>query len=158
MPRDDIRVRPATAGDLDTIVRFTLDEAMEAEARALDPSGVERGVRAGLIDGAVIGYWMVEDAANGALLGSASVYAEWSDWLGAPYWWIQSFYIVPGWRGRGLSRRLLQALEDEARRAGAADLRLHVHAGNERAIAAYRRAGFTDRPYLVLGRRPDPTP
>lgn len=50
--------------------------------------------------------------------------------------------VDPGLRRRGLGRRLLELALAAARRAGARVAHLEVRAGNEAAIALYRRAGF----------------
>lgn len=78
---------------------------------------------------------------------------EWSDFHGGFYWWVQSAFIVPERRGRGLLELLMDHLARMAREAGALDLRLYVHDSNQRAVRAYRRSGFTEAPYLIM-RRP----
>lgn len=143
------KVRPATIDDLDTLVYFTLAEAREAEGLELVPETVRRGVRAGLEDPAVSRYWLLESEADGPV-GAISIVTEWSDWQAAYYWWIQSLYLEPGFRGRDLLAPLLKTVGREARREGALDLRLHVHQANERAIRAYRRAGFSQMPYDIM--------
>lgn len=45
-------------------------------------------------------------------------------------------------QGRGLGRRLLETLADEARRTGRGGIRLTVHKENRRAQALYSRCGF----------------
>jgi RimJ/RimL family protein N-acetyltransferase len=50
--------------------------------------------------------------------------------------------IVPAYRGRGLGLRLIQAILDEAHRAGFVRIELDVHADNARAIALYEKVGF----------------
>jgi GNAT superfamily N-acetyltransferase len=142
-------VRPATLDDLDTLVSFTLAEAQEAEGLDLVPETVRRGVRAGLEDPAVSRYWLLEGEADGPV-GAISIVREWSDWQAATYWWIQSLYLEPGFRGQDLLAPLLETVGREARREGALDLRLYVHQANERAIRAYRRAGFSQLPYDIM--------
>jgi GNAT superfamily N-acetyltransferase len=143
------QVRPATLDNLDTLVSFTLAEALEAEGLDLVPETVRRGVRAGLEDPTVSRYWLLESPADGPV-GAISIVREWSDWQAAYYWWIQSLYLEPGFRGRDLLATLLETVGREARREGALDLRLYVHRTNERAIRAYRRAGFTQLPYDIM--------
>ena len=143
------QVRPATLDNLDTLVSFTLAEALEAEGLDLVPETVRRGVRAGLEDPNVSRYWLLESPAGGQV-GAISIVREWSDWQAAYYWWIQSLYLEPGFRGRDLLATLLETVGREARREGALDLRLYVHRTNERAIRAYRRAGFTQLPYDIM--------
>lgn len=146
------RVRPATPDDLDVLTGFTLEEAREAEGRACDRETVRRGVREGL-DGQAR-YWIVETG-EGEPVGSASAVREWSDWNASHYWWVQSMYVDPGHRGRGLAGRLLEEIARAARRDGAPDLRLYVHGANEAALGAYRRGGFEESSYRILIRRLD---
>jgi GNAT superfamily N-acetyltransferase len=53
---------------------------------------------------------------------------------------------VPGARGRGLGRRLLEALEAAARDAGARTLVLDTNRSLEAAGGLYRSAGFVPVP------------
>jgi ribosomal protein S18 acetylase RimI-like enzyme len=52
--------------------------------------------------------------------------------------------VSPAARGRGIGDRLVRAVEDWARQAGAWVLKLAVTEGNDSAIALYRRCGFAD--------------
>jgi len=53
-----------------------------------------------------------------------------------------SMYVADGHRGAGLANRLVQAVIDAAREAGALVLQLTVTAGNAPAQRLYRRMGF----------------
>lgn len=55
---------------------------------------------------------------------------------------LYSFCIHPEARGGGNGRRLLDALEAEARRRGCTRMQLEVRADNRGAIALYRRMGY----------------
>ena len=66
---------------------------------------------------------------------------------------MQSLFVAPGHRGAGIVDRLLDHVTDEARAAGALDLRLYAHRDNARALRAYRRLGFEDAPWVIM-RRP----
>jgi ribosomal-protein-alanine N-acetyltransferase len=57
--------------------------------------------------------------------------------------------VAPGARRRGGGSALLAGAIEDARRAGLAAVHLEVRAGNEPALAFYRRHGF-----LAVGRRP----
>jgi GNAT superfamily N-acetyltransferase len=144
-----VRARKADQRDLESLVAFTLAEAREAEGRTQDHAVVQHAVRAGLEDPSLSTYWVVETE-DGAVVGSASVVREWSDWNAGHYWWIQSMFIEPAFRGRGLMKRLLEAVVTEARRHGAIELRLYVHENNHGAIHAYERVGFSAAPYLIM--------
>jgi len=55
---------------------------------------------------------------------------------------IRRMYVVPGARGRGLSRRVLIALEEEARALGYSLVRLETGKRQSAAIGLYVSAGF----------------
>ena len=55
---------------------------------------------------------------------------------------IKRMYVAPDARGRGLGRRLLEALEEEARSLGYARIRLDTGARQPEARAMYERAGY----------------
>ena len=50
--------------------------------------------------------------------------------------------LLPGYRGRGLGRALLERTHERARSAGLLRIELEVYASNEAAIALYERSGF----------------
>lgn len=56
---------------------------------------------------------------------------------------VKHLYVDPSIRGRGWGRLLLEALEDQARAWGAAQLVLDTHHTLEAAGALYARSGFT---------------
>ncbi len=59
---------------------------------------------------------------------------------------LKRMYVVDAMRGRGLSRRMLAALEDAARRAGRSRVVLETGHRQPEALALYRSAGYTDMP------------
>ena len=145
----DYTIREAGRADVDTIVAFTLQEAREAEDKEPDLEAVSRGVRGGFEDVPLAAYWVAE-APGGRVVASTSVVREWSDVHGAYYWWVQSLFIIPEHRGKGLVDLLLRHVAREAGAAGALDLRLYARTTNERALRAYRRCGFTTAPYVIM--------
>jgi ribosomal protein S18 acetylase RimI-like enzyme len=144
-------VRRAQHEDLESLVSFTVAEAREAEGLDIDPSVVRRGVEQGLSNNDIAMYWVVESEL-GEIVASTSVVREWSDWSAQDYWWIQSMYVIPEHRGRGLPEMLIDRVVAEARANGAADLRLYVHERNSRAVRAYRRCGFGELPYTIMSK------
>lgn len=143
------RVRRASIGDLEKLVAFTLAEAADSEAAAKDPVQVTKGVLAGLEHEETARYWVLEDE-EGAVIGSTSVVREWSDWSAGYYWWIQSMYLKPQYRGRGLMKLLLDEVQSTARAEDAVEVRLYVHKDNAPAIRAYRKYGFQDSDYRIM--------
>lgn len=59
---------------------------------------------------------------------------------------IKRMYVVPAARGRGVARRLLTALEDEARRLGYARARLDTGPRQPHARALYVSVGYQEIP------------
>ena len=62
---------------------------------------------------------------------------------------LKRMYVRPAYRGRGIARQLVVALEEEAFAAGRPLLRLETGTYLTRAIALYRSAGY--RPIPVYG-------
>ena len=68
---------------------------------------------------------------------------------------LKRFFVEPGFRGRGVGRALLQAVEDAAAAEGVELLRLETGVWSSEAIHLYERAGYVRRgPYGPYG--PDP--
>jgi len=57
---------------------------------------------------------------------------------------IKRMWVAPEARGIGLARRLLEALEDEARGFGMRRVRLDTNRALEEAQALYRKAGYRE--------------
>ena len=57
---------------------------------------------------------------------------------------IIRFYVDRPWHGQGLAQELMRAAAEHARAAGARTLWLGVWEQNPRAIAFYRKCGFTE--------------
>ena len=144
-------IRPAQPSDTESIAMMVLAMALESEGLQLSPETVRAGVQAVFEQPSRGTYWVVE--ADGQLIANTMVTEELSDWHNAPYWWIQSVYVTPGRRGQGVFQALLQAVEAEARKVGAKELRLYVERENERAIRTYEKCGFEGEHYRTMTKR-----
>lgn len=74
--------------------------------------------------------------------GIAICFEGFSTFACAPLLNIHDFAVHPSFRGRGLSQRLLDAVESLAREKHCCKITLEVLEGNTAAQAAYRRHGF----------------
>ncbi|USD62087.1 GNAT family N-acetyltransferase [Vibrio sp. SCSIO 43140] len=83
-------------------------------------------------------------------IGSVSSVREWSDWNAGYYWWIQSMYLRPDYRGKGLMRELISCVESEMHREGGLELRLYVHRDYAVAKRAYEKSGFSLSDYQIM--------
>jgi hypothetical protein len=95
-----MQIRPGTLDDLDTIVANNLAMALETENLALAPGVLRPGVEAVLAGRVECVLPAREESGSG--IGQLMITREWSDWRNAFVWWIQSVYVPPGARGRGV--------------------------------------------------------
>ena len=145
---NDIHVRRGTAGDLDVIVAFNRAMALETEGKTLDQATVAPGVRKGLEDPNRSLYFVAE--VDGRAVGQTMITPEWSDWRNGFFWWIQSVYVEPAFRRRGVFRALHQHIRELAKQQpGVCGLRLYVHDENRRAIEIYRKLGMPVTRYVL---------
>lgn len=64
---------------------------------------------------------------------------------GRPDAHVEELYVVPGRRGRGIGRALLEATMEAARNAGAAHIELTTGEEDVEARALYESSGFSNR-------------
>ena len=144
-----MKVRRAELNDLDKLVEFTAAEAREAEGDTKYMKTLADGIKAALEDGSIAMYWVLVNEDNQPV-GSASALKEWSDWNAGYYWWIQSMYIRPDYRGKGYMALLLNSIKSEMKGQAGLELRLYVHEDNQVAIKAYKKSNFTFSRYRIM--------
>ncbi len=145
----NIEIRAGTTTDLAVLCTFNAAMALETEDRRLDPATLERGVAAGIADSARARYFVAE--IDGSAAGCLMLTLEWSDWRAGTWWWIQSVYVPPAFRRRGVYRALHTHVAKLA--AAASDvvgLRLYAERDNHGAHATYEALGMHDSHYLVF--------
>lgn len=148
MSSSDITVRYAFPSDVEVLALFNEAMALETEGIRLDPAVIRAGVRAVLEDPSKGRYLVAERA--GRIAGALLVTYEWSDWRNGMFLWLQSVYVDPIDRKRGVFTRLYRHLEDLASAPGRCGLRLYMDAHNGAARAAYERLGMRHGNYLVF--------
>lgn len=142
------RVRVATAADGDAFVRFNCAMALETENKRLPEEKVVSGVRS-VLDDPARGFYVVAEC-NAEIVGALMVTFEWSDWRDANFWWIQSVYVIPQYRKRGVYRALYQFVRERAQSAGGVcGFRLYVEKDNLGAQQAYESLGMSKCDYLM---------
>jgi GNAT superfamily N-acetyltransferase len=143
-------IREAVAGDRDWLADCAIAMAWETEHKRLDPDTVRAGMAAGIADPAKARYFIAVDAGD-APAGTLMLTREWSDWRNGDWWWIQSVYVVPAQRRRGVFAALYRHVEGLARATpGVVGLRLYVERGNEAARRTYAALGMADAGYDIL--------
>ena len=134
-----MKVRRAELNDLDQLVEFTAAEAREAEGHTKETKTLMNGIKTALEEHSIAMYWVLMNQHNEPV-GNASALKEWSDWNAGYYWWIQSMYIKPDYRGKGYMDLLLDAIRSEKKKQDSMQLRLYVHENNQAATRAYKKA------------------
>src|SRR5687768_10673883 len=144
----NMSIRPARLEDAPVLVEFNHRLAAETEGIALDIPTLQKGVRAIFADPAKGQYFVAETDAR--VVGQLMITHEWSDWRNGDIWWVQSVYVHPDFRRRGLFRALYDHARRAAKEAGAVGVRLYVEENNVNAQAVYRQLGMSLTHYQVM--------
>jgi GNAT superfamily N-acetyltransferase len=137
------RLRPARPDDADEIVAMVRELAVyereppstveaTAEDFRRDCFGPDRRAEVLILE------------EEGAILGFALYYHNYSTWLGQAGLFLEDFYLRPAARGRGLGRMVIGGLAQIARRRGCRRLELQVLDWNP-ARQFYERIGMEHR-------------
>ncbi|EDP64709.1 acetyltransferase, GNAT family protein [alpha proteobacterium BAL199] len=153
-----IQLRPAVAGDVDTLL-----EMIHRLAAVQDADGYVRSTPQDLLrDGfgatprfhVLLAEAVNRPNATPAPIGFALYYFTYSTWVGRPNLYVEDLYVDPDQQGGGVGKRLMAALARAALDAGCGRLELSVKTDN-RARVFYERLGLTRKgtwlPYAVEG-------
>jgi GNAT superfamily N-acetyltransferase len=145
----EITIHEAIPSDWRIIADNNIAMAAESESKTLPREVVEAGVRAALADSDKGRYFLAQ--VDGRTVGQLLVTREWSDWRNGWFWWIQSVYVVPEHRRRGVYRQLHEHVRGLAHEAkDICGIRLYVERNNHRAIETYHAMGMTDAGYALF--------
>lgn len=143
------RIRFASNEDSATIIDFQVKMAMESEGIDLDMETLGDGVVSVFRDPHKGKYFVVEDSDQ--VVASLLLTPEWSDWRNQWIQWIQSVYVMPDHRRKGIFRLMyehIQALvKSDTESAG---IRLYVDADNSNALEVYKSIGMNGEHYRVF--------
>jgi ribosomal protein S18 acetylase RimI-like enzyme len=147
-------LRLADNGDVHALVEFNRAMARETEAKELDVDLLTAGVEE-LLRNPRYGFYVVAEHCGleqrAETIGSSMVTYEWSDWRNGVFWWIQSVYVKPEFRRRGVYRRLYEFIKALAAAAPAVcGFRLYVEKENHIAQQTYQRLGMTETYYRMF--------
>ncbi len=149
MNEGSISIRPANTQDAEIVALFNQRMAWETEQKKLSEELVKPGSLEGITNPDRCRYFIAEINAN--IAGQAMVTYEWSDWRNGEFWWLQSVYVAPQYRGRGVFREILSHIEAQARATKqVCGLRLYVENDNELGQTVYNRLGLSDAGYRVF--------
>ena len=143
-----MNIRLAQREDVASLVEFNQAMALETEGKKLKPELLHSGVNS-VFDDSKKGFYVVAENA-GKIVGGLMITYEWSDWRNAWFWWIQSVYILPEYRGRRIYRMLYEFVKNKAAESkDVCGFRLYVEKENERAQKVYEKTGMESSHYLM---------
>lgn len=144
----DCIITRGEACDIDSIVQFQADMAMESEGCLLDRGKVAKGVAAAMLDESKGMYWVAKF--DGKTIGSLMITREWSDWNNEWYWWIQSVYVAPEYRRQGVYKAMYMKVKDAAKGSNVSQIRLYADRSNLSAQKVYKSLGMHESHYLMF--------
>ena len=132
-----------------TLVAYQVAMARESEDTGLDIDTLTGGVQAAIDDPEKAIYLVAE--IDSMTVGSLMITWEWSDWRNGRFWWIQSVYVEPPHRRKGVYRalheRVRKLAEDDPDACGT---RLYVERDNTGAIRTYESMGMFETAYRLF--------
>lgn len=142
-------IRRADRLDINTLAAFNIAMALETEGKQLNPEVITRGVGR-LMERPEQGFYLI--AEKGAqICGSLMITYEWTDWRDGLFWWIQSVYVVPEFRRKGLFRALYEhVLKSATNDPDVRGIRLYVEQANLGAQKTYMAMGMTGTHYRLF--------
>jgi ribosomal protein S18 acetylase RimI-like enzyme len=144
-----MKVRPATMEDHQNLVNFQLAMASETEGIELDRITVERGVKAVLSDEMKGKYYVAE--IDGQVVSSLLTTFEWSDWRNGTVLWIQSVYVLPENRRKGVYREMYLYIKSLVLNANNLNgIRLYADQSNYPAQKTYKNLGMNKDHYVMF--------
>ena len=142
-----IIIREAKTTDIPALVFHNQELAIETENIQLNAETVSAGV-SNALDRADCHYFVAE--LNGEIAGQTMITYEWSDWRNGVMWWIQSVYVRPEYRNKGVFRTLFKHVEQLAKsNPEVKALRLYVMQENQSGKRTYTALGMRDSEYIV---------
>ncbi|HPE57444.1 MAG TPA: GNAT family N-acetyltransferase [Bacteroidales bacterium] len=143
-----ITIRESVFNDTSVIADFQQKMAFETEDIYLDNNKVRAGVNAVMEDKSK-GFYIV--AEEGEIVASMLLTPEWSDWRNGYFLWIQSLYVIPDYRKKGVFRMMYDFVKNKVNSSEAyVGIKLYVDQHNEVAQKAYEKVGMESSHYRMF--------
>jgi len=144
-----MQIRTAIINDSVAIAEFNIKMAKETEDMDLMPDVINAGV-INMIKNPQMGFYLVAEEDN-VIQASLMVTTEWSDWRNGLFWWIQSVYVQPKFRRKGLYSKLYEKVKILAEaESNVCGFRLYVEHENLVAQQTYRTLGMDKTDYQMF--------
>lgn len=134
---------------IEIIADFQVKMALETESIHLDQSTVLKGVSAVFNDDSLGQYFIAKD--NDKVIASLMITYEWSDWRNAKVWWIQSVFVLPEYRRKGVFSQFYKYIKEIVKEDdNIGGLRLYVDKTNISAQNTYAKVGMNGEHYQLF--------
>jgi len=145
----NIEVVQAGPQHAEVIAEFNQAMAIETEGKNLPWEKIHTGINAILGDSS-LGFYLValeqED-----VVGCLAITYEWSDWRNGLFWWIQSVYVAPSHRAKGVFTSMYSHVKGLASsEASVCGIRLYVEKENTTAQQTYKKLGMIETHYRIM--------
>ncbi len=145
------KVRKATSVDTDILAVFSLAVIKEGDGISIPSEHVKPGIEAVLEDDSKGFYLVATEKGQSDPIGCLMITFEWSDVNNGFYWWIQSVYVDPSWRRKGVYSALHNHVLSLARKAKSVSrIKLYVHENNSKAQNTYKAMGMDQAPHKIF--------
>ena len=145
----DIQVIQAGPRHSEVIAEFNQAMAIETEGRKLPWDKIDAGIKAILQDSS-LGFYLVA-LYEGEVVGCLAITYEWSDWRNGLFWWIQSVFVAPSHRTKGVFTSLYSHVKSLASsKPDVCGVRPYVEKENTTAQQTYKKLGTIETRYRVM--------
>lgn len=141
-----MEIRKARIEDLNTIVKYNYNLAMETEDKELSVDILTKGVKALLEDDSKGTYHVC--VIGEKVVGQIMYTHEWSDWRNGTFLWVQSVYVDSEYRKQGVFKALYNHIKKMCDNDnGIVGIRLYVEIENNIAKKTYKTLGMHECNY-----------
>ncbi|RLD78361.1 MAG: GNAT family N-acetyltransferase [Bacteroidetes bacterium] len=143
-----MQIKRANIDNAKSIIDFQKKMAKETESIDLNPEILSKGVQAVFDDSSKGIYYVAID--NNKVIASLLTTYEWSDWRNGCVLWIQSVYVLPEYRGKGVFGKMYLHLKSMVENSNEYwGLRLYVDRTNVKAQKVYDKIGMDGEHYKM---------
>ena len=141
--------RKAKPEEYKVIAGFQEKMAWETEHFKLNTDTVLKGVKAVFEDNSKGEYYIVEE--DGKITASLLTTYEWSDWRNNFVIWIQSVYVLPEYRKKGVFNLMYSEIKNIVKNnQNYSGIRLYVDKTNKNAQKVYTKIGMQGKHYSLF--------
>lgn len=145
----NFQITKSSKEHIETIADFQVKMALETESIHLDKATVLKGVAAVFNDNSLGQYFIAKD--DNKVIASLMITYEWSDWRNTKVWWIQSVFVLPEYRRKGVFSQFYQHIKELVKEDGSVGgLRLYVDKTNISAQNTYIKVGMNGEHYQLF--------